>query len=389
MNSGKYIFSQLTEFLPRRVFDGIVENYDGNKKVRSFTCWNQMLCMLFGQLTSRDSMRDLLLSLEAHKLKYYHLGFGKSVSRTNLGKANRNRDYKIFEEFASVLIAEARNSYYKNDFEINIKGNVYAFDSSTIDLCLSVFWWAEFRKRKGGIKLHTLYDVKTSIPSFILITTAKVHDVNAMDYLEYEQGSFYIFDRGYVDFSRLYRITLCKAWFVTRAKSNFKFNRMYSRPVDKSTGVICDQIGTLDGFYAKKDYPEKLRRIKYYDGELDRIFVFITNNMDLEAFEIALLYKNRWKVELFFKWIKQHLKVKSFWGTTMNAVKIQVYCAIITYCLVAIVAYKLKVDRPIYEILQIFSISLLDKTPVKEILTSCDYKNVKELNYKQLEISWI
>ena len=211
MNSGKYIFSQLTEFLPRRVFDGIVENYDGNKKVRSFTCWNQMLCMLFGQLTSRDSMRDLLLSLEAHKLKYYHLGFGKSVSRTNLGKANRNRDYKIFEEFASVLIAEARNSYYKNDFEINIKGNVYAFDSSTIDLCLSVFWWAEFRKRKGGIKLHTLYDVKTSIPSFILITTAKVHDVNAMDYLEYEQGSFYIFDRGYVDFSRLYRITLCKA----------------------------------------------------------------------------------------------------------------------------------------------------------------------------------
>jgi len=389
MNSGKYIFSQLTEFLPRRVFDGIVENYDGNKKVRSFTCWNQMLCMLFGQLTSRDSMRDLLLSLEAHKLKYYHLGFGKSVSRTNLGKANRNRDYKIFEEFASVLIAEARNSYYKNDFEINIKGNVYAFDSSTIDLCLSVFWWAEFRKRKGGIKLHTLYDVKTSIPSFILITTAKVHDVNAMDYLEYEQGSFYIFDRGYVDFSRLYRITLCKAWFVTRAKSNFKFNRMYSRPVDKSTGVICDQIGTLDGFYAKKDYPEKLRRIKYYDGELDRIFVFITNNMDLEAFEIALLYKNRWKVELFFKWIKQHLKVKSFWGTTMNAVKIQVYCAIITYCLVAIVAYKLKVDRPIYEILQIFSISLLGKTPVKEILTSCDYKNVKELNYKQLEISWI
>ena len=389
MNSGKYIFSQLTEFLPRRVFDGIVEKYDGNKKVRSFTCWNQMLCMLFGQLTSRDSMRDLLLSLEAHKPKYYHLGFGKSVTRTNLGKANRNRDYKIFEEFASVLIAEARSSYYKNDFEVNIQGNVYAFDSSTIDLCLSVFWWAEFRKRKGGIKLHTLYDVKTSIPSFILITTAKVHDVNAMDYLEYEQGSFYIFDRGYVDFSRLYRITLCQAWFVTRAKSNFKFNRMYSRPVDKSTGVLCDQIGTLEGFYAKKDYLEKLRRIKYYDEELDRVFVFITNNMDLEAYEIALLYKNRWKVELFFKWIKQHLKVKAFWGTTMNAVKIQVYCAIITYCLVAIVAYKLKVDRPIYEILQIFSISLLDKTPVKEILTDCDYKNVKELIYKQLEISWI
>jgi hypothetical protein len=389
MNSGKYIFSQLTEFLPRRIFDGIVEKYNGNNKVRSFTCWHQMLCMLFGQLTSRDSMRDLLLSLEAHKPKYYHLGFGKSVTRTNLGKANRNRSYRIFEDFASVLISEARKSYYKNDFEIDFKGNIYAFDSSTIDLCLSVFWWAEFRKRKGGIKLHTLYDVKTAIPSFILITTAKVNDVNAMDYLEYESGSFYIFDRAYVDFSRLYKITLCRAWFVTRAKSNFKFKRMYSNPVNKSTGVQCDQIGKLEGFYAKKNYPGKLRRIKYYDEELDRTFVFITNNMDLEASEIALLYKNRWKVELFFKWIKQHLKVKTFWGTTMNAVKIQIYCAIITYCLVAIVAYKLKVNRSIYEILQIFSISLLDKTPIKEILTNCDYKNVKEPIYKQLEINWV
>jgi len=389
MNQGKYIFAQLTDFLPRRVFDRLVKKYNGNKNVRSFTCWNQLLCMLFGQLTSRESMRDLMLSIEAHCSKYYHLGFGNTVTRTNLGKANRNRDYRIYEEFASVLIEQARSSYYKDDFEVKVEGNVYAFDSSTIDLCLSVFWWAEFRKRKGGIKLHTLYDVKTSIPCFVLITNAKTNDVNAMDHLRYEQGSYYIFDRGYVDFSRLYKAHQAEAWFVTRAKTNFKFKRMYSKGIDKTTGIRCDQIGRLEGFYAKKDYPEKLRRIKYYDKEQDREMVFITNNLDLEATEIALLYKNRWKVELFFKWIKQHLKVKAFWGTSMNAVKTQVYCAIITYCLVAIIAYKLKVERPIYEILQILSISLLDKTPIREMLTNCDYKNVKDQNYKQLKINWI
>ncbi len=389
MNQGKFIFAQLTDFLPRRVFDRIVEKYDGNKYVRSFTCWNQMLCMIFGQLTGRDSMRDLMLSLEAHQAKYYHLGFGTTLTRRNFGKANQKRNYKIVEEFAYVLIEEARHSCYKTDFEIKIDGNVYAFDSSTIDLCLSVFWWAEFRKKKGGIKLHTLYDVKTSIPCFMLITTASVHDVNVLDNLQYEIGSFYILDRGYVDFSRLHNIHLHKAYFVTRAKSNFKFKRMYSNAVDKATGVLCDQIGVLEVYQSKKDYPNKIRRIKYHDKELGRDFVFISNNMDLEAFEIALLYKNRWKVELFFKWIKQHLKVKTFWGTTLNAVKTQVYCAVITYCLVAIIGNKLKVDRPIYEILQILSISLLDKSPINEILTKCDYKNVKELDYKQLEISWI
>ena len=389
MNQGKFIFAQLTDFLPRRVFDRIVEKYDGNKYVRSFTCWNQMLCMIFGQLTGRDSMRDLMLSLEAHQAKYYHLGFGTTLTRRNFGKANQKRNYKIVEEFAYVLIEEARRSCYKNDFEIKIDGNVYAFDSSTIDLCLSVFWWAEFRKKKGGIKLHTLYDVKTSIPCFMLINTASVHDVNVLDNLQYEIGSFYILDRGYVDFSRLHNIHLHKAYFVTRAKKNFRFKRMYSNAVDKATGVLYDQIGELEVYQSKKDYPNKIRRIKYHDKELDRDFVFISNNMDLEAFEIALLYKNRWKVELFFKWIKQHLKVKTFWGTTMNAVKTQVYCAVITYCLVAIIGNKLKVDRPIYEILQILSISLLDKSPINEILTKCDYKNVKELNYKQLEISWI
>jgi len=389
MNQGKYIFAQLTDFLPRRVFDTIVTKYDGNKKIRTFTCWNQMLCMIFGQLTARDSMRDLMLSLEAHNKKYYHLGLGKSVTRTNLGKANRNRDYRIYEEFAYVLIEEARSSVYKDDFEVKVDGNVYAFDSSTIDLCLSVFWWAEFRKHKGGIKLHTLYDVKTSIPSLVLITSAKVHDVNMLDALTYEAGSFYIMDKGYIDFTRLYKLNCSKAYFVTRAKENMQFRRIYSNKVDKTTGLIYDQIGKLETYKSLKSYPEKLRRVKYYDAETNKVFIFITNNLELTAFEIALLYKKRWQVELFFKWIKQHLRIKSFWGTTINAVKIQLYCAIITYCMVTIVGNKLKVDRSIYEILQILSFSLLDKSPVKEILNKSDYKNVKELNYKQLEIKWI
>ena len=387
MNQGKYIFAQLTDFLPRRIFDRIVSKYNGNKYVRSFSCWNQMLCMVFGQLTARDSMRDLILSLEAHKSKYYHLGFGATVSRRNLGKANEKRNFKIFEEFAYVLIEEARNSCYKTDFEINVEGNVYAFDSSTIDLCLSVFWWAEFRKHKGGIKLHALYDVKTSIPAFLYISNAKMHDVKALDQLTYEAGSFYVLDKAYVDFKRLYYLHQQKAFFVTRAKENMRFKRMYSRQVDKTSGVKYDQTGELETYYPSKDYPEKLRRIKYYDSETKKEFIFLTNNMVLAPTEIALLYKKRWEVELFFKWMKQHLKIKSFWGTTINAVKIQMYCAIIAYCLVAIIGNKLKVDRSIYEILQILSISLLDKTPVREVLTNFDYKNVKEQNNKQLKIS--
>jgi len=346
-----------------------------------------MLCMVFGQLTSRESMRDLMLSLEAHQSKYYHLGLGSTITRRNLGKANEKRSYKIFEEFAYVLIDEARKSCYKDEFEIDVDGNIYALDSTTIDLCLSVFWWAEFRKHKGGIKLHTLYDVKTSIPSFLHITTASVHDVNILDLIPYETGGFYIVDKGYIDFKRLYKLHLKGSFFVTRAKDNMRFKRMYSRAVDKTTGVLYDQIGKLEAYYSKKDYPEKFRRIKYYDQNRDRSFIFITNNMELKAEEIAMLYKKRWEVELFFKWMKQHLRIKSFWGTTMNAVKVQIYCAIIAYCLVAIVGNKLKVDRSIYEILQILSISLLDKTSVREILTKCDYKNVKELNYKQLTIS--
>lgn len=385
MNQGKYVFAQLTEFLPKRVFDCIVARYSGDKHVRFFSCWNQMLCMIFGQLTNRESLRDLIVAITAHNRKIYHLGLGKNVTRSNLSKANENRNSKIFEEFAYYLIDIARNKLKNENFEV--KGNVYAFDSSTIDLCLNVFWWAKFRKAKGGIKLHTLYDITTQIPAFIHITAATVNDVNAMDYIPYESDAYYIFDRGYVDYARLYKITLLSAYFVVRAKSNLKFRRIYSRKVDKSTGVQTDQIGRLTGFYVSKDYPEKLRKVKYYDSEMNRTFVFLTNNMALTAQEIALLYKNRWQVELFFKWIKQHLKVKTFWGNSENAVRIQIYTAIITYCLVAIIGHDLKIGRSTYEILQILGISLLDKTPVKELFTNIDYNDVKELSYNQLSLS--
>jgi len=386
MNQGKYIFAQLTEFLPRRKFDRIVRKYNGNKYVRSFTCWNQMLCMVFGQLTARESMRDLMLSLEPHQPKYYHLGFGKTISRRNLGRANNNRNYKIFEEFAYTLIDQARKSCYKDDFEIKVEGNVYALDSTTVDLCLSVFWWAKFRKAKGGIKLHTLYDTKTSVPAFLYISEARLHDVKVLDIIEYETGSFYVMDKAYIDFERLYTINQEKAFFVTRAKNNMRFKRMYSSTADKDNGIKYDQIGKLTGVNSKRYYPDKIRRVKYFDRENDRTFIFLTNNMDLDATEVAALYKKRWEVELFFKWVKQHLKIKSFWGTSPNAVKVQIYCAIIAYCLVAICGNKLKSERKIYEILQILSISLLDKTSVKEILRDHNYKNDKEPIRKQLRI---
>jgi hypothetical protein len=385
MNKGKYVFAQLTDFIPARVFDSLVVKYSGNKYVRYFTCWNQLLCMIFGQLTSRDSLRDLIVAIDAHSQKTYHLGFGKSVTRSNFAKANENRNSKIFEEFAYHLIDIARKKLANENFQI--KGKVYAFDSSTIDLCLKVFWWAKFRKAKGGVKLHTLYDITTQIPAFIHITAASVNDINAMDYIPYEYDAYYIFDRGYVDYSRLFRITTHSAYFVVRAKSNLKFQRIYSRKIDKATGVQCDQIGKLTGFYVSKDYPEKLRRVKFYDKETKRTFVFLSNNMELSAEQIALLYKNRWQVELFFKWIKQHLKVKSFWGTSENAVRIQIYTAIIAYCLVTIVGHELNIDRSTYEILQVLGISLLDKTPVIELFTNTDYKDVKEQNYNQLSLS--
>ncbi|HON70823.1 MAG: IS4 family transposase [Tenuifilum sp.] len=385
MNQGKYVFAQIVEFLPQRIFDRFVTKYDGNKYVKHFTCWNQLLCMVFGQLTNRDSLRDLIVAINAHSGKSYHLGFGKNVTLSNLAKANLKRNSKIFEEFAYHLIAIARKDKANDDFQI--KGQVYAFDSTTIDLCLSVFWWAKFRKFKGGIKLHTLFDINTQIPAFVHITPASVNDMNALDTLFYETDAYYILDRGYVDYTRLYKITQHSATFVVRAKSNLKFNRMYSRKHDKSTGVKSDQIGKLSGFYVSKQYPEKLRRIKFYDQETDRTFVFLTNNFELTAEQVAFLYKNRWQVELFFKWIKQHLKIKAFWGTSENAVRIQVYSAIIAYCIVAIVGTKLKIERSTYEILQVLGISLMDKTPVRELFTNMNYNDIKEPFNNQLSLS--
>ncbi len=389
MNQGKYVYSQLTVFLPKRVFDRLVDKYQGNKYIKHFTCWNQLLCLIFGQLTGRDSLRDLIVSIEPHKSKYYHLGFGKGTSRSNFANANEKRNGKIFEDFAYYLIEQAKQSSITDiDFKLSIDGNVYAFDSTTIDLCLSVFWWAEFRKTKGGVKLHTLYDIKTSIPCFIHISKASLHDVNTLDILTYESGGYYIFDKAYIDYVRLFRIHQSSAYFVTRAKTNFKFQRIYSRKANKLNGILLDQTVKLTGYYVSKSYPEKLRRIKYYDEQTGKKLEFITNNFELTAQEIAQLYKYRWKVELFFKWIKQHLKIKTFWGTSLNAVKIQIYSAVITYCLVALIRNNLKIDRSTYEILQILSISLFDKTPLKELFTKQDYKYAKELYCKQLKINW-
>ena len=387
MNTGKYVFAQIASFLPQRQFDRIVLKHNGNYKTRHFTCWNQLLCMMFGQLSSRESLRDLVLTINAHPGKLYHLGFGKGVSKTNLSKANEQRSYLIYEELATLLIAEARKICMADDDNtFSFTNAVYAFDSTTIDLCLNIFSWATFRKQKGAVKLHTQYDVRTSIPVFIDVTAASTHDVNAMDNIKYEPGSFYIFDRGYLDFDRMYFIHQAKSFFVIRAKSNLQFKRMYSADVDKSSGTRCDQTGTLKGYYSHKGYPEKIRRIKFYDKEQNRSFVFLTNNMQLKAIEIAALYKHRWKIELFFKWIKQHLKITAFWGRSINAVKTQVYIAIITYTLVAIIKQKLNTNYSTYEILQILGASLLDKTQLNQLLHKNNNQDVKELLYKQLKI---
>jgi transposase len=390
MNNGKYVFAQIASFLPSRIFDKCVLKYEGNKWIKHFSCWNQFMCMMFGQLSGRESLRDLLITVSAHSNKYYHLGFGKNVSRTNLAIANEQRNYCIYESFAFEMIAIARSCVTDEiDFTLLITGNVYAFDSTTIDLCLNVFWWAGFRKAKGAIKIHTLYDVKTSIPAFVYITEGNVHDVNALDELTYEANGFYIMDKAYVDFKRLFTINLSKAFYVTRAKENFNFKRISSVNPDKTKGIICDQTVKLKGVKSSAYYPLALRRIKYFDKEQRRTFVFLTNNFIQPAADIALLYKYRWKVELFFKWIKQHLKIKSFWGTSMNAVKTQVYIAIITYTLVAIIKSKLKINRSTYEMLQIISASLFDKTHLNDLLQSPIYKNVKEQKCQQLKIELI
>lgn len=388
MNNGKYVFSQVITFLPSRLFDKYVAKYGGNKWVKHFSCWNQLLCMMFGQLSNRDSLRDLMVCINAHLPKHYHLGFGRGVSRSNLANANEKRSYRIYEEFAYELISEARTiCQIDPDFQLSVKGNIYAFDSSVVDLCLNVFWWATFRKAKAGIKLHTLLDVKTNIPAYIHITTASTHDVNGLDLLDFEEGGYYVLDRGYVDFNRLYKIHKKGAFFVTRAKSNNKVKRIYSAKADKDQGILYDQQIKLEGAQSFKSYPEKFRRIKFYDAEQKRTFIFITNNLELSAIEIALLYKYRWKVELFFKWIKQHLKLLSFWGTSKNAVKTQIYIAIITYVLVAIIRAKLNLKMSNYEILQILSVSLLDKTQLNQLFQSPLSQDVKEQDSIQLKLN--
>ncbi len=387
MNHGKYVFAQICSFLPQRAFDTIVGRYSGDYRVRHFTCWNQTLCMMYGQFSNRDSLSDLVLTVNAHSPKAYHLGFGKGVSKANLGKSNAKRDCKIYQDFAFHLIAEARKICIADDStQFSFSNAVYAFDSTTIDLCLNVFCWATFRRAKGAVKLHTQYDVRTSIPVFMHLTAGSVHDVKAMDEIVYEPVSFYVFDRAYLDFERLFIIHESKSFFVIRAKNNLQFKRQYSAVVDKRTGVRCDQTGELKGFYSSKEYPEKIRRIKFHDEEQTRNFVFLTNNLHLPAEEIADLYKHRWKVELFFKWLKQHLKIKSFWETTENAVKTQVYIAVITYKLVAIIRQRLKTEYTSYEVLQILGSSLLDKTPINQLLKKPSDQDVKELLYNQLKI---
>jgi len=368
MNTGKYIFSQLIEFLPQRIFDRIVMKYEGNKYVKHFTCWNQLLIMMFGQLSNRDSLRDLISTISAHSTKSYHLGFGKNVTRSNLAKVNERREPRIFEEFAYHMIGIARKKRINKDFEID--GKVFAFDSTTIDLCLSIFWWAKFRRTKAGIKMHTLYEIETEIPTFIHITEAKVHDQRAMDVIPYEQGAYYVFDRGYFDLRRLYHINEIEAFFVIRQRGNLLYDTIKENDtMHNADGVLSDQIIKLTGYQTMKKYPISLRRIAYYATDKNKTFVYLTNNMQIPATQVALLYKYRWHMELFFKWIKQHLKIKSFWGTIETAVRIQIYSDITAYCMVAIIEHDLKLHRSTYEVLRILSASLLDKTPIKELFT--------------------
>ena len=377
MHQDKFIFAQLVSFLNRNHFNYLVRKYEGDKYVKFFSCWNQLLTLMFGQLSNRESLRDLIVAINAHQKKSYHLGFGKHVTKSNLAKANQNRDYHIFEDFAYFLVNEARRKRAVDIFKLG--GNIYAFDSTTIDLCLDVFWWAKFRKYKGGIKIHTLYDIETQIPTFFHVTNAKVNDVNAMDVIPYEIGSYYVFDRGYNDFKRLYKIKTLDSFFVIRSKKNLQYKCIkWKRRLPKN--ILSDAEIELTGYYPHQYYPESLRFIRYWDNESNKEFTYLTNAKHLTAQQIANLYKNRWQVELFFKWLKQHLKIKKFWGTTENAVRIQIYAARSAYCLVAIIQHDMKLKRSTYELLQILSISLTDKTPLRELFDKTIFNNDKERN---------
>ena len=363
----KYVFRQLVDLLPHRVFDRIVDKYQGNRYVRSFTCWNQLLVMMFSQLIGCGSLREMILLCTAHKAKSKWLGFGDlPVTRSNLSKVNQLRNYRIFEEFAYHLVSLAQAKRINRIFEL--KGKFYAFDSTTIDLCLSIFWWAAFRKHKGGIKVHTLFDIVTQIPTFFHITNAKVHDVKAMDEIPYEPHAYYIFDKGYYDWTRLYNINTLQAYFVIREKDNILYEIVDGEEMlDGNDNILFDQHIRLTGYQTKQKYPGELRRIGFYSEKYKRTFIYLTNNWEISAKDIALLYKYRWQVELFFKWLKQHLQVKKFWGHTENAVRIQVYTAISAYCLVAIAEHDYGLDRSMFDVLRVVSNSLLDTMPIREL----------------------
>ena len=365
MNKDKYVFAQFSDFLDHNKFRRLVDKYNGDFHVKHFTCWHQLLTLMFGQLSGRESLRDLTTVLDAHKSKCYHLGLGSSpASRNMLSVANQNRDYHVFEEYAFFMMDEARRKCATDIFMLG--GKVYAFDSTTIPLCLSVFHWAKFRSRKGGVKAHVLYDLETHVPSFYHITTASVHDSKAMSAIPYESGSYYVFDRGYNAFAELFRINRLESFFVVRAKQNLKFKCVkWKRRMPEN--VLGDAEIEFAEEASFKKYPGKLRLVRFHDNEQNRDFAFLTNDFSLPSLKVADLYRNRWQVELFFKWLKQHLKIKKFWGVTENAVRIQMSVAIITYCLVAVVRNELKLERSTYELLQILSVSLTDKTPMREL----------------------
>ena len=376
MNKSKYVFAQLIEFLDSDKFRHLVDKYDGNRYVKHFTCWNQLLALMFGQLSNRESLRDLIVALEAHQSKRYHLGLGREpIAKTTFATANQNRDYRIFEEFAFYMMDLARSKRAMDIFKL--KGKVYAFDSTTIPLCLSVFWWAKFRKKKGGVKAHVLYDLESQVPAYFHITTASVHDSKAIKEIPYESGSYYVFDRGYNAFKELYHIHQHESFFIVRAKKNLQYKCIkWRRRMPRN--VLTDSEIMLTDYITSKKYKEKLRLVKFYDEEQGREFSFLTNAFHLSSLEVADLYKNRWQIELFFKWLKQHLKIKKFWGRTENAVRIQIRAAIIAYCLVAIVQHDMRLERSTYELLQILSISLTDKTPLKELFEKTKFNDVKE-----------
>jgi hypothetical protein len=376
MYSGQTIFAQLMEYIPHYRFQSFVEQYQGNKWVQSFSCWEQFLALAFAQLTSRRSLRDIEDSLTSQRHKLYHMGFSAPVKRATLAKANENRDWRIYRDLASYLISVARPLYAGEELGLDLDSTIYALDSTTIDLCLTLFPWASFRDTKSGLKMHTLMDLRGSIPTFVEVTPARVHDVNFLDHLILEPGSFLLIDRAYLDFARLYHLNIGAVFFVIRAKRNLQFRRMYSAPVDLNTTVQCDQRIVLTGYYAQQDYPAPLRRVRYRDTETEQRFVFLTNNFLIPAQTVADLYRHRWKVELFFRWIKQHLQIKTFYGTSSNAVQIQIWISISVYVLMAIIKKRLGLSISLYKMIQILSISVLEYVPIIQLFTNDDYKLV-------------